>query len=140
MEKRIEDNPAAARFPNPVNQHPDAIPYSEEIFVGYRGYEKNQVQPLFPFGFGLSYTSFAFSDLKIAPAKFTGSDEVSVTFTVTNTREAGRSRGSPTVCGPAESHDSSTDQRAEGFPESIPQARPFSKGNAQIESALFCLF
>jgi beta-glucosidase len=81
----MEDNPAAATFPNPVNQHPDAIPYSEEIFVGYRGYEKNHIQPLFPFGFGLSYTNFAFSDLKITPAKFTGSGDVSVTFTVTNT-------------------------------------------------------
>jgi beta-glucosidase len=85
MEKRMEDNPAAATFPNPVNQHPDAIPYSEGIFVGYRGYDKNQVHPLFPFGFGLSYTSFSFSDLKIEPAQFTGSSDVTVTFTVTNT-------------------------------------------------------
>jgi beta-glucosidase len=77
--------PAAATFPNPVNQHPDAISYSEEIFVGYRGYQKNHVQPLFPFGFGLSYTNFSFSDLKVEPAKFTGSGDVTVTFTVTNT-------------------------------------------------------
>ena len=85
MEKRIQDNPAAATFPNPVNQHPDAIPYSEGIFVGYRGYQKNNVKPLFPFGFGLSYTNFSFSDLNVAPAKFTGSGDVTVTFTVTNT-------------------------------------------------------
>jgi beta-glucosidase len=85
MEKRIEDNPAAATFPNPVNQHPDAIAYSEEIFVGYRGYQKNHVQPLFPFGFGLSYTNFSFSALQVQPAKFTGSGEITVTFTVTNT-------------------------------------------------------
>jgi beta-glucosidase len=84
MEKRIQDNPAFATFPT-INTHPDAIPYSEEIFVGYRGYEKNQVQPLFPFGFGLSYTTFSFSDLDVAPAKFTGSGDVTVTFTVTNT-------------------------------------------------------
>jgi beta-glucosidase len=84
MEKRIEDNPAFPTFPT-INTHPDAIPYSEEIFVGYRGYQKNQVQPLFPFGFGLSYTNFSFSDLNVAPAKFTGSGEVTVTFTVTNT-------------------------------------------------------
>ena len=84
MEKRIQDNPAFATFPT-INTHPDAIPYSEGIFVGYRGYEKNQVQPLFPFGFGLSYTNFSFSDLNVAPAKFTGSGDVTVTFTVTNT-------------------------------------------------------
>jgi len=84
MEKRIQDNPAFATFPT-INTHPDAIPYSEGIFVGYRGYQKNQVQPLFPFGFGLSYTNFSFSDLTVAPAKFTGSGDVTVTFTVTNT-------------------------------------------------------
>jgi beta-glucosidase len=84
MEKRIEDNPAFPTFPT-INTHPDAISYSEGIFVGYRGYQKNHVQPLFPFGFGLSYTNFAFSDLKVAPSKYTGASDVSVTFTVTNT-------------------------------------------------------
>jgi beta-glucosidase len=85
MEKRIEDNPAAATFPNPVNLHPDAIPYAEGIFVGYRGYQKNHIQPLFPFGFGLSYTTFQFSDLSIRPTKFVAGQPVSVAFTVTNT-------------------------------------------------------
>ena len=84
MEKRIEDNPAFPTFPT-LNTHPNAIPYSEEIFVGYRGYQKNQVQPLFPFGFGLSYTNFSFSNLNLEPAKLTGSSDVTVTFTVTNT-------------------------------------------------------
>jgi beta-glucosidase len=85
MEKRLEDNPAAATFPNPVNQHPDAIPYDEGIFIGYRGYDKNHVQPLYPFGFGLSYTSFSFSDLKIEPTTWNGTGNVTVTFRVTNT-------------------------------------------------------
>jgi hypothetical protein len=71
-EKRIEDNPAFATFPWPLNQkppNPTTIQYSEGIFVGYRGYEKNGVTPQFPFGFGLSYTSFAYSDLDIEPAE-----------------------------------------------------------------------
>ena len=74
----------------PLNQHPTTINYSEGIFIGYRGYEKNHIQPLFPFGFGLSYTSFAFSNLKIEPAVFNGHAPVTVSFTVTNTgRRAG---------------------------------------------------
>jgi beta-glucosidase len=85
MEKRIEDNPAAATFPTAINTHPDAIPYSEGIFVGYRGYQKNHIQPLFPFGFGLSYTTFQFSGLSIHPTKFVAGQPVSVAFTVTNT-------------------------------------------------------
>jgi beta-glucosidase len=85
MEVKASDNPAYATFPNPVNQHPDQLSYSEGIFVGYRGYDHNGVQPLFPFGFGLSYTTFSFSNLQISPAGFDGTQPVTVTFTVTNT-------------------------------------------------------
>jgi beta-glucosidase len=84
-EKLAQDNPAFATFPMPLNQLPTTIDYSEGIFIGYRGYEKNHIQPLFPFGFGLSYTSFAFSNLKIEPAVFDGQAPVTVSFTVTNT-------------------------------------------------------
>jgi beta-glucosidase len=82
-EKRIEDNPASATFPMPLNQHPTEIKYSDGIFVGYRGYENNGIQ--YPFGFGLSYTTFGYSDLKIAPPQLNGNNHVKVTFTVTNT-------------------------------------------------------
>ena len=85
MEKREQDNPAFASFPNPINQHPNTISYSEGIFVGYRGYDHNGVTPLFPFGFGLSYTTFSFSKLNISPASFDGTHPVTVSFTVTNT-------------------------------------------------------
>src|SRR6516162_2300115 len=73
-EKLITDNPAVATFPMPLNQKPPnppttTIQYSEGIFVGYRGYEIKGIQPQFPFGFGLSYTTFAYSDLDIEPAK-----------------------------------------------------------------------
>lgn len=54
--------------------------YSEGIFVGYRYFDAHAVEPLFPFGFGLSYTSFGYSDLKIKQG-----DQVEVTVTVKNT-------------------------------------------------------
>lgn len=92
-EKRIEDNPAYATFPMPLNQkppNPTTIQYSEGIFVGYRGYEKNGTQPQFPFGYGLSYTTFSYSDLKAEPAVFNGTHPVKVSFVVSNTgRRAG---------------------------------------------------
>jgi beta-glucosidase len=84
FEKKIADNPAYASFPPAINTHPDAIPYTEGIFVGYRGYEHNHVEPLFPFGFGLSYTTFSYSDLDVEPAVFNGTQPVKVSFTVMN--------------------------------------------------------
>ena len=68
FERRITDNPAYATFPNPVNQHPTQIAYSEGLYVGYRGYEKSKIKPLYAFGHGLSYTEFGFSNLKIKPS------------------------------------------------------------------------
>ena len=53
---------AAATQPNNVTGQPHSqVYYKEGIFVGYRGFEKNKVQPLFPFGFGLSYTTFSYN-------------------------------------------------------------------------------
>jgi beta-glucosidase len=56
--------------------------YSEGIFVGYRWYDKQNIAPLFPFGHGLSYTTFEYSGLKVAKARAGGLD---VSFTITNT-------------------------------------------------------
>jgi beta-glucosidase len=61
------------------------VRYSEGIDVGYRWYAGHNVTPLFPFGFGLSYTQFAYSNLRISPSTADGTQEVQVTATVTNT-------------------------------------------------------
>jgi beta-glucosidase len=64
--------------------------YSEGLDVGYRWYDTTGTEPLFPFGYGLSYTSFAYSDLTVARRSGTSADPVRVSFTVTNTgRRAG---------------------------------------------------
>ena len=72
FEEKLEDNPCYVNYYENVPRMRAATinPYSrneyrEGIFVGYRGYEKNGVKPMFPFGFGLSYTAFEYSDLNI---------------------------------------------------------------------------
>ncbi len=61
--------------------------YSEALAVGYRGYDQLGIEPLFPFGYGLSYTSFAYADLQVEPELTDGIRPIEVTFTLTNTGE-----------------------------------------------------
>ncbi|MFH0991250.1 MAG: glycoside hydrolase family 3 C-terminal domain-containing protein [bacterium] len=70
------------------------IHYHEGVFVGYRWYEKNNIEPLYPFGHGLSYTTFDYSDLAVSKETFHASDILTVSLTVTN---SGRTKGLETV-------------------------------------------
>jgi len=58
----LQDSPAYGHYPG-ENLH---VEYAEGIYVGYRGFDRHNVEPLFPFGYGLSYTTFEYSGLKIA--------------------------------------------------------------------------
>lgn len=61
------------------------IHYSEGVFLGYRYYTSRHVEPLYPFGFGLSYTTFQFSNLTVSPADASPDGPITVSFDVTNT-------------------------------------------------------
>ena len=76
--KRLKDNPAYINYPGSRDVH-----YGERIFVGYRYYDFMDVDPLFAFGHGLSYTSFTYSDLVISKQVKIG-EEFEVSVTVTN--------------------------------------------------------
>ncbi len=62
-----------------------AVAYREGVMVGYRYYEKYEKEVLFPFGFGLSYTTFEYSNLKLSAEKLKEDDCLEVSFDVTNT-------------------------------------------------------
>jgi beta-glucosidase len=66
FDRTFEENPAFAYYPGttPAGSAFPVEPYTEGIFYGYRGYDKTGKDPLFPFGYGLSYTSFKFSNLR----------------------------------------------------------------------------
>lgn len=59
--------------------------YTDGIFVGYRHFEHNNIEPLFPFGFGLSYTNYAYSNLKLSANELSQNEKLTVTFDIKNT-------------------------------------------------------
>ena len=61
-----------------------SIVYTEGVFMSYRGYEKNHIQPQYPFGYGLSYTKFRYSDLSITPSELSNDRSIEVRFRITN--------------------------------------------------------
>jgi len=84
FEARWEDNPVHdSYYPSDGTKR---VVYKEGVFVGYRGYEKNGTKPLFPFGFGLSYTTFKYANLQIKPLPNDSlGPRYEVSFDVTNT-------------------------------------------------------
>ena len=78
---RLQDNPSYLNFPG----EDGVVTYAEGIFVGYRYYDKKELAVDFPFGHGLSYTSFAFSNLIVDKEKLTDQETVTVSVDVTNT-------------------------------------------------------
>jgi beta-glucosidase len=97
IEKRFADSPGRDYLPkgaqfytgwdpdNDMSQPIHDIPYAEGVFVGYRWYEAKQIEPLYAFGHGLSYTTFEYKDLRINSANVRPEDRVTAEFTVTNT-------------------------------------------------------
>ena len=91
IEAKAEDNPCAATYyvGKPMTKRGFStryVTYSEGVFVGYRGYDRSQVKPLYPFGHGLTYTTFEYSDLRVTPAN--GGCDVQITLTNTGTYDA----------------------------------------------------
>lgn len=89
--KKLNDNPSYLNFPG---ERPDYVEYREGVFVGYRYYEKKEIAPLFPFGHGLSYTTFEYRGIKTDKTEITDGDTLTVQVTVANT---GKMAGKETV-------------------------------------------
>ncbi len=80
--KNLSQVPAHTKAQFPGNG--STVQYSEGIDVGYRWYDSKHIMPLFPFGYGLSYTRFKFSGLRVSPATTDGVSDLSVSATITN--------------------------------------------------------
>ncbi len=85
IERKLEDNPTYGSYYHNLDVDTRKSPYlrvnyKEGVFLGYRGYDRKSVKPLFPFGYGLSYTKFDYSNLKVKDA----ADKIVVEFDVKN--------------------------------------------------------
>ncbi len=81
--QKVEDNPAYKNYYEEPGTHD--VHYREGIFLGYRAYgHQEQPAPLYPFGYGLSYTQFAFSNLIVTPKQASSSAAITVSFKVQN--------------------------------------------------------
>jgi beta-glucosidase len=86
--KRLQDEPASGNFPGAAGK----VVYQEDVLVGYRWYDTRKIEPLFPFGYGLTYTTFAYRELTVSA--WDASTGVSVRLKVKN---AGRRPGAEVV-------------------------------------------
>jgi beta-glucosidase len=83
LERRIEDNAAFnSYYPNDGAKR---VKYNEGVFVGYRHFDHENIKPLFPFGYCLSYSTFGYQNLNVTPTAARSDQPVTVTFDVTNT-------------------------------------------------------
>ncbi len=82
FEKRAEDNPT---FPYYHLREGKKTPYTEGIFVGYRGYDEKKIEPEFCFGHGLSYTDFHYGKVEVKPKMIPPAGEATISVEVSNT-------------------------------------------------------
>lgn len=78
---QLSDNPSYLNFPGDGKK----VPYAEGIFVGYRYYDKKGMDVRFPFGHGLSYTTFEYKKMQLSEEKIRDTDELDVAVTIQNT-------------------------------------------------------
>jgi len=79
--RRLEDNPSFLNFPG----EPKRVEYREGLYVGYRYYDAASVKPLFPFGHGLSYSSFEYSELSVDKSDIHDTETIHLSLNVKNT-------------------------------------------------------
>lgn len=79
--RRVEDHPSNLTYPGEAG----TVSYGEGIFVGYRAFDRTGIEPLFPFGHGLGYTTFSWANASLDRQEFRRGDTLTVSVDVTNT-------------------------------------------------------
>lgn len=137
---RWADNPAHSQDREVYPGVEGKVRYEEGIFVGYRHYDHHGMTPLFPFGFGLSYTSFALGDLAVDDSAFEANCAVTVSATLTNTG----SRDGAAVVQLYVSDDASSDPRPpkelKGFDKVLLKAGDSQRVTLTLDARAFAFY
>ena len=109
FERRIEEGATYNSYHLKPGTH--GVAYTEGVFLGYRHFDRSTVKPLFPFGFGLSYTTFGYSKLTVSH----GPGEIKVSFTIKNTGSRRGSEIAQVYVGDSHSHVPRPVKELKGF-------------------------
>lgn len=114
--KGLSDSPAHAEgAPGDYPEADGTVTYAEGLLVGYRWFDTKGIEPQFPFGHGLSYTTFEFSNLKLAPGHDPSKPSLTVTFDVRNTGARPGGEVAQLYVRPKEPRLSRPDKELKGF-------------------------
>ena len=136
FERHAEDNPTFA------NYYPEGdsrkVSYKEGIFVGYRGYDHNHTTPLFPFGYGLSYTTFTFANLGVTgdPA----APHATVTFDITNSGKVAGADVAQVYVSPSKSAVPMPEKQLKGFQRVILQPGETKHLSIELDARAFAYY
>jgi beta-glucosidase len=112
--KVLEDSPAhRSQRSFPGDKH--TVHYEEELLVGYRHFDKREIEPLFPFGHGLSYTEFEYSDLHSNGDSFCDEDTLEVSMTLSNRGDSAGAEIVQLYIGDTQAEDDRPPQSLQGF-------------------------
>ena len=123
---KYEDTPALRNFPS-VERNAE---YREGLYVGYRYYDTSKVRVQYPFGYGLSYTAFAYSDMKV--------DKEGVTFTLTNTGSRDGAEVAQLYVGLPEAKVFRPEKELKGFKKVFLKAKESRRVKIPFDDKTFC--
>lgn len=131
-----EDNLASAYFP----MGPRTVEYRESIYVGYRYYDSAKVNVSFPFGHGLSYTTFEYSDIKLSNKKINEGDKLTVSFKIKNTGTVAGAEVAQVYVSAPESKIFKAEKELKGFKKIYLEAKEIKEVEIELDERAFSYY
>ena len=132
----LKDTPTSFRYPDSKED----VQYRESIFIGYRYYDKIERNVRFPFGFGLSYTSFEYSDIRLRKKNLTKGESTKVTFTIKNTGDVAGAEIAQVYVGKPESRVFRAPKELKGFVKVYLEPGEEKKVSVELDDRAFAFW